>query len=140
VSFRENRLIEESRESFLWYETDTDPGSSGSPVFDDQWTLVGWSSTGDRTNRRTRRRTMTSPPWPGLVLRPGSTGATVVGVRGHVLGRGRSCPELAALDLLRRPTGVPAEDGPRPARINTIDARNVAGTLQVSSWGRLGCM
>lgn len=40
VSFRENRLIDES-EGFLVYETDTEPGSSGSPVFNDQWVLVG---------------------------------------------------------------------------------------------------
>jgi V8-like Glu-specific endopeptidase len=39
VSFRENRLLER-RADTLWYETDTDPGSSGSPVLNDQWTLV----------------------------------------------------------------------------------------------------
>lgn len=39
VSFRENRLLEHD-DRRLWYETDTDPGSSGSPVFNDQWVLV----------------------------------------------------------------------------------------------------
>lgn len=39
VSFRENRLIDET-ETYLVYETDTEPGSSGSPVFNDQWDLV----------------------------------------------------------------------------------------------------
>lgn len=40
VSFRENRLLEHDGEGRLWYETDTEPGSSGSPVFNDQWVLV----------------------------------------------------------------------------------------------------
>lgn len=39
VSFRENVLIDQD-ESYLVYETDTEPGSSGSPVFNDQWDLV----------------------------------------------------------------------------------------------------
>lgn len=39
VSFRENLLIDQD-ENFLLYETDTERGSSGSPVFNDQWDLV----------------------------------------------------------------------------------------------------
>lgn len=39
VSIRENLLIDHD-DVFLVYETDTEPGSSGSPVFNDQWDLV----------------------------------------------------------------------------------------------------
>jgi endonuclease G, mitochondrial len=39
VSLRENRVVD-LLESFLHYETDTEPGSSGSPVFNDQWEVV----------------------------------------------------------------------------------------------------
>ena len=39
VSLRENRVVD-VLESFLHYETDTEPGSSGSPVFNDQWEVV----------------------------------------------------------------------------------------------------
>ncbi len=39
VSLRENRLVD-VLDSFLHYETDTEPGSSGSPVFNDQWEVV----------------------------------------------------------------------------------------------------
>lgn len=40
VVIRENRLTA-LLELYLHYETDTNPGSSGSPVFNDQWDVVG---------------------------------------------------------------------------------------------------
>ncbi|WP_328418414.1 DNA/RNA non-specific endonuclease [Micromonospora sp. NBC_00389] len=39
VALRENRVVD-LVDSFLHYETDTEPGSSGSPVFNDQWEFV----------------------------------------------------------------------------------------------------
>jgi endonuclease G len=39
VALRDNRLLV-LLEDFLHYETDTEPGSSGSPVFSDQWEMV----------------------------------------------------------------------------------------------------
>lgn len=39
VALRENRIVD-VLESFLHYQTDTEPGSSGSPVFNDQWEIV----------------------------------------------------------------------------------------------------
>lgn len=39
VALRENRIVL-VLETFLHYETDTEPGSSGSPVFNDQWEFV----------------------------------------------------------------------------------------------------
>jgi endonuclease G len=39
VALRENRIVD-LLEKFVHYETDTEPGSSGSPVFNDQWEVV----------------------------------------------------------------------------------------------------
>ncbi|WIX90163.1 DNA/RNA non-specific endonuclease [Amycolatopsis sp. DG1A-15b] len=39
IALRENRVVD-VLEEFLHYETDTEPGSSGSPVFNDQWEIV----------------------------------------------------------------------------------------------------
>ncbi len=39
LSIRENRFTK-LLENTIWYETDTAPGSSGSPVFNDQWQVV----------------------------------------------------------------------------------------------------
>jgi len=39
VSLRENRIVDVP-EAFMHYEADTEPGSSGSPVFNNQWEVV----------------------------------------------------------------------------------------------------
>ena len=45
VALRENRIVD-ILESFLHYQTDTEPGSSGSPVFNDQWEIVALHHAG----------------------------------------------------------------------------------------------
>jgi hypothetical protein len=42
---RGNKVVE-SLEHFIRYETDTQPGSSGSPVFNDQWQLAALHHSG----------------------------------------------------------------------------------------------
>lgn len=44
-SFQDNRLIERD-DTLLHYRSPTDPGSSGSPLFDEQWRLVGLHHAG----------------------------------------------------------------------------------------------
>ena len=45
IAVRENQLLKID-EFFLWYMTDTAPGSSGSPVFNDQWQIVALHHSG----------------------------------------------------------------------------------------------
>lgn len=45
VALRENRIVD-VLDVFLHYETDTEPGSSGSPVFNDQWEIVALHHAG----------------------------------------------------------------------------------------------
>lgn len=45
AALRENKVVDEL-ELFLHYETDTAPGSSGSPVFNDQWEVVALHHSG----------------------------------------------------------------------------------------------
>lgn len=45
LALRENRLVD-LFDDFLHYQTDTAPGSSGSPVFNDQWEVVGLHHSG----------------------------------------------------------------------------------------------
>ncbi len=55
VVVRENRLIDslDGRDLFYHYEADTEPGSSGSPVFNDQWEVVALHHSGiPRTNAK----------------------------------------------------------------------------------------
>lgn len=49
IAIRENRLldlIEDERLPFAHYEADTEPGSSGSPVFNDRWEVVALHHSG----------------------------------------------------------------------------------------------
>lgn len=45
LALRENQIVD-LLENFLHYETDTAPGSSGSPVFSDQWEVVALHHSG----------------------------------------------------------------------------------------------
>lgn len=48
IALRENRVLRfpDTEERFLYYETDTTPGSSGAPVFNDQWEVVALHHSG----------------------------------------------------------------------------------------------
>ena len=48
IAFRKNEIIEipDGQRDFLYYTTDTEPGSSGSPCFNDQWELVALHHSG----------------------------------------------------------------------------------------------
>jgi V8-like Glu-specific endopeptidase len=45
LAIRHNKVVDEL-EQFLHYQTDTDPGSSGSPVLNDQWEVVALHHSG----------------------------------------------------------------------------------------------
>ncbi|HVJ42427.1 MAG TPA: trypsin-like peptidase domain-containing protein [Dongiaceae bacterium] len=45
LALRENQLVDVS-DQFLTYQTDTAPGSSGSPVYNDRWEVVGLHHSG----------------------------------------------------------------------------------------------
>lgn len=45
IALRENQIID-MLENFIHYHTDTAPGSSGSPLFNDQWEVVGVHHSG----------------------------------------------------------------------------------------------
>jgi endonuclease I/V8-like Glu-specific endopeptidase len=48
IALRENRVLRlpNTADRFLYYETDTAPGSSGAPVFNDQWEVVALHHSG----------------------------------------------------------------------------------------------
>ncbi len=46
VGLRENQILDLSDPNSLIYQTDTSPGTSGSPVFNDQWQVIALHSAG----------------------------------------------------------------------------------------------
>lgn len=63
LALRENQTID-LLEDFLHYQTDTAPGSSGSPVFNDQWEVVALHHSGvPRRDDRGRILTRDGTPW-----------------------------------------------------------------------------
>lgn len=63
VALRENQLIDVLPD-FLHYETDTAPGSSGSPVFNDQWEVVALHHSGvPKRDSRGRILNIDGKPW-----------------------------------------------------------------------------
>lgn len=63
VALRENQIVD-ILDNFLHYRTDTSPGSSGAPVFNDQWELIGLHHSGvpDMTGDG-RIRARNGGPW-----------------------------------------------------------------------------
>lgn len=63
VVVRENRLLDLLTD-FAHYEADTEPGSSGSPVFNDQWEVVALHHSGvPRTNDAGQLLDVDGKPW-----------------------------------------------------------------------------
>src|SRR5918994_5378825 len=63
LALRENQIVDEL-DDFLHYETDTAPGSSGSPVFNDQWEVVALHHSGvPRKDEQGRLLTREGTPW-----------------------------------------------------------------------------
>jgi len=48
ISFQDNLLIDHDKNAIIHYRTPTEGGSSGSPVFNDQWDLIGLHHAGSK--------------------------------------------------------------------------------------------
>lgn len=63
LAIRENRVVDEL-DLFLHYQTDTAPGSSGSPVFNDQWEVVALHHSGvPESNPQGEIMAVDGQPW-----------------------------------------------------------------------------
>ena len=74
LAARANRLVD-LVEDFLHYETDTAPGSSGSPVFNDHWEVVGLHHSGvPHRDAQGRILARSGEPWHQAMGKLPSTG------------------------------------------------------------------
>lgn len=65
IALRNNEIISipEGKRDFLYYTTDTEPGSSGSPCFNDQWELVALHHSGVPRMRSDQILKKDGTPW-----------------------------------------------------------------------------
>ncbi|WP_416961774.1 trypsin-like peptidase domain-containing protein [Streptomyces sp. Agncl-13] len=106
VAVRANELLNQLPR-FLHYRTDTEPGSSGSPVFNDQWEVVALHHAG--------------VPDPGGAGWIANEGARVSGILRH-LAEAALPPEQKALLAELGPQAVPV--GPVPVETVPGDGRS----------------
>lgn len=133
IALRENRVLRfpNTEDRFLYYETDTTPGSSGAPVFNDQWEVVALHHSGF-PERDSQGRILTTD---GQLWREemgderihwiANEGIRVVAIREHLSGLGGLTSAQGALrDRALNPQPIPLEPAPeqRPVQVNVPDS------------------
>jgi endonuclease G len=159
IAIRNNPLVARTERSLL-YETDTEPGSSGAPVFNDDWDLVALHHWGEpfleqrdedgrpiRTNvnegvrisaihRDLAARLATLPADQAALLRPALEATSPVAPAGRMLTRLPGGPPIPAAPQPASPpaeasAGTEVKTGQEQARTMTrIDAQD--GTIRLS--------
>lgn len=106
LALRENRLVD-LLEHYLHYSTDTAPGSSGSPVFNDQWEVVALHHSGaPRTDSEGRWLAVDGRPWTAAMGEEQIDWKANEGVRiSRVLRSLREQPLIGVADELRSQLG-----------------------------------
>lgn len=136
VALRHNGLVNEL-DHFLHYRTDTEPGNSGSPVFNDQWEVVALHHSGiPATDAEGNWLKADGSRWrpsdgDGAVHWIANEGVRVSALLGHLFGRALTPRQRAVLDTLglqALPAGVqpagPAVSAPAVAGVSVVGPRD----------------
>ncbi|WP_214369826.1 trypsin-like serine peptidase [Pseudonocardia sp. H11422] len=139
IAIRHNKLLNQL-DDFLQYETDTEPGNSGSPVFNDQWEVVALHHSGvPRTDDAGNWLAVGGARWrpqdgDAAVDWVANEGARVSVLLSHLSGLALSPAQRAVLAELGT-TGAPVESTPVPP---AAAPSPVAGPEPVSRTGVAG--
>src|SRR5215207_3967938 len=134
LALRENQLLD-LLPDFLHYRTDTAPGSSGSPVFNDQWEVVGLHHSGvPRTNADGEILTRDGLVWREEMGEHRIDWMANEGVRtSRIVQAIRAANLSTEQDRLRRqmldgPTSL-TRDGQRPSPVHQQEAMPLQATV-----------
>ena len=140
IALRENRVLRfpNTEDRFLYYETDTTPGSSGAPVFNDQWEVVALHHSGF-PDRDSQGRILTTD---GKLWREemgderihwiANEGIRVVAIREHLSGlSGLTSAQGAMRDQALNPQPIPPGQEPeqRPVQVSVPCAVSLASPM-----------
>lgn len=144
IALRENHVLRfpNTEDRFLYYETDTTPGSSGAPVFNDQWEVVALHHSGF-PERDSRGRILTPD---GQIWREemgderihwiANEGIRVVAIRAYLTGLGGLTSAQGALrDQALNPQPIPPGPEPeqRQVQVSVPDSLSPADSLNDST-------
>lgn len=147
IALRENRVLRfpNTEDRFLYYETDTTPGSSGAPVFNDQWEVVALHHSGfPERDSQGRILTTTGQLWRGemgddRIHWIANEGIRVVAIREHLSGMGGLSSAQGALrDRALNPQPIPPgpETKPQSAPVQvTVPGTVVPASPSVATTG-----
>ncbi|MEU9351473.1 serine protease [Streptomyces griseoloalbus] len=124
IAVRDNAL-QVRLDDFLHYRTDTEPGNSGSPVFNDQWEVIGLHHSGvpktDEQGRTLRR--------DGRVWHPGDGDDTIDWVSNEGVRISSILKHVASLPLTPGQRALLAEMGPESGLGGPLSAVGAAGAV-----------
>ncbi len=141
VAVRDNAL-QVRLDDFLHYRTDTEPGNSGSPVYNDQWEVVALHHSGvprtDEQGRPVRRDGQVWQPGDGedAVDWMSNEGARTSVILKHLASLSFTPAQrelLAGMGPESGLDGTPAAPGPTGAPAGAVPVRTTAGVGQTSA-------
>jgi endonuclease I/V8-like Glu-specific endopeptidase len=155
IAIRNNHLVDlpqaRGAENFLFYESDTEPGSSGSPVFNDQWELVGLHHSGVPLIQNGKIIAKNGQPWQSSMGEENVKWIANEGIRvSKIVRTARSVVERSpqlrdlwedAMAMSQESSNLPLPPRPRPEEsrgVNTpasgtgASSVNVGGAVQLT--------
>jgi len=147
IALRNNEVIEipSGKPDFLYYTTDTEPGSSGSPCFNDQWELIGLHHSGVPKMDGEKILKKDGTPWneddPSLIDWIANEGARVSAIVGALTAasldpQARAVIESALEDTAPNPVEL-ARTAPPSTSSTLLSPHSDNGSIAISNGGSI---
>jgi V8-like Glu-specific endopeptidase len=145
LALRENKIVD-LLDQFIHYQTDTAPGSSGSPVFNDEWELVALHHSGvPKTDEQGRILAMDGQVWSeqmgeGQIAWVANEGVRVSRILKHLEGQGFPASQRPLYEQLLElaptaATSTSAPAGPAPGGVSAPSSEQSSALVSLAAPG-----